>query len=63
MAVVEKVGWVLVAVFIFVSFHEFGHFCVARLLGGGGAKIFIGFCKTMYFFWARRFRNEYVVGG
>ena len=62
MAVVENVGWFLVAVFILVTFHELGHFSVARLLGVGVSKFSIGFGKTLYSFRARRSSTEYVLG-
>jgi len=62
MAVVENVGWFLVAVFILVTFHELGHFSVARLLGVGVSKFSIGFGKTLYSFRSRRSSTEYVLG-
>ena len=62
MAVVEHVGWFLVAVFILVTFHELGHFSVARLLGVGVSKFSIGFGKTLYSFRSRRSSTEYVLG-
>jgi regulator of sigma E protease len=43
MAAVENAGWFLVAVFILVTFHELGHFSVARLLGVGVSKFSVGF--------------------
>ena len=61
MAVVENVGWFLVAVFILVTFHELGHFSVARLLGVGVSKFSIGFGKTLYSFRSRRSGTEYVL--
>ena len=63
MAAVENVGWFLVAVFILVTFHELGHFSVARLLGVGVSKFSIGFGKTLYSFRSRRSSTEYVLGG
>ena len=62
MGVVENVGWFLVAVFILVTFHELGHFSVARLLGVGVSKFSIGFGKTLYSFRSRRSSTEYVLG-
>ena len=62
MALVENVGWFLVAVFILVTFHELGHFSVARLLGVGVSKFSIGFGKTLYSFRSRRSSTEYVLG-
>jgi regulator of sigma E protease len=62
MAAVENAGWFLVAVFILVSFHELGHFSVARLLGVGVSKFSIGFGKTLYSFRSRRSGTEYVLG-
>lgn len=62
MAAIENVGWFLVAVFILVTFHELGHFSVARLLGVGVSKFSIGFGKTLYSFRSRRSSTEYVLG-
>ena len=62
MAAAENVGWFLVAVFILVTFHELGHFSVARLLGVGVSKFSIGFGKTLYSFRSRRSSTEYVLG-
>ncbi len=62
MAVVENVVWFLVAVFILVTFHELGHFSVARLLGVGVSKFSVGFGKTLYSFRSRRSSTEYVLG-
>ena len=62
MAAVENVGWFLVAVFILVTFHELGHFSVARLLGVGVSKFSIGFGKTLYSYRSRRSSTEYVLG-
>ena len=38
----------LIAVAILVSFHEFGHFIVARWLGVRVLKFSIGFGKTIW---------------
>jgi len=62
MVAVENVGWFLVAVFILVTFHELGHFSVARVLGVGVSKFSIGFGKTLYSFRSRRSGTEYVLG-
>ena len=62
MAVVENAGWFLVAVFILVTFHELGHFSVARLLGVGVSKFSVGFGKTLYSYRSRRSGTEYVLG-
>ena len=62
MAAVENAGWFLVAVFILVTFHELGHFSVARLLGVGVSKFSVGFGKTLYSFRSRRSGTEYVLG-
>ena len=62
MAAVESAGWFLVAVFILVTFHELGHFSVARLLGVGVSKFSVGFGKTLYSFRSRRSGTEYVLG-
>jgi regulator of sigma E protease len=62
MVAVENVGWFLIAVFILVTFHELGHFSVARLLGVGVSKFSVGFGKTLYSFRSRRSGTEYVLG-
>ena len=62
MAAVENAGWFLIAVFILVTFHELGHFSVARLLGVGVSKFSVGFGKTLYSFRSRRSGTEYVLG-
>ncbi len=62
MAAVENAGWFLVAVFILVTFHELGHFSVARLLGVGVSKFSVGFGKPLYSFRSRRSGTEYVIG-
>ena len=62
MAAVENAGWFLVAVFILVTFHELGHFSVARLLGVGVSKFSVGFGKTLYSYRSRRSGTEYVLG-
>ena len=62
MAAVESAGWFLVAVFILVTFHELGHFSVARLLGVGVSKFSVGFGKTLYSYRSRRSGTEYVLG-
>ncbi len=62
MAVIENIGWFLVAVFILVTFHELGHFSVARLLGVGVSKFSIGFGKALYSFRSQRSGTEYVLG-
>ena len=62
MVAVENAGWFLVAVFILVTFHELGHFSVARLFGVGVSKFSIGFGKTLYSFRSRRSGTEYVLG-
>jgi len=62
MVAVENAGWFLIAVFILVTFHELGHFSVARLLGVGVSKFSVGFGKTLYSFRSRRSGTEYVLG-
>ncbi|HIM05703.1 MAG TPA: RIP metalloprotease RseP [Gammaproteobacteria bacterium] len=62
MGAVENAGWFLVAVFILVTFHELGHFSVARLLGVGVSKFSVGFGKTLYSYRSRRSGTEYVLG-
>ena len=62
MVAVENAGWFLIAVFILVTFHELGHFSVARLLGVGVSKFSVGFGKTLYSYRSRRSGTEYVLG-
>jgi regulator of sigma E protease len=62
MEFVENVIWFFVAVFILVTFHELGHFGVARLLGVGVSKFSVGFGKPLYSFRSRRSGTEYVIG-
>jgi len=62
MVAFENAGWFLIAVFILVTFHELGHFSVARLLGVGVSKFSVGFGKTLYSFRSRRSGTEYVLG-
>ena len=62
MEFVENVIWFFVAVFILVTFHELGHFGVARLLGVGVSKFSVGFGKPLYSFRSRRSGTEYVSG-
>ena len=61
MVAVENIGWFLVAVFILVTFHELGHFSVARLFGVGVSKFSIGFGRALYSFRSRRSGTEYVL--
>ena len=62
MVAVENIGRFLVAVFILVTFHELGHFSVARFLGVGVSKFSVGFGKALYTFRSKRSGTEYVLG-
>jgi regulator of sigma E protease len=52
----------LIAVAILVSFHEFGHFIVARWLGVRVLKFSIGFGKTIWSWKKTPVGTEYAVG-
>jgi len=53
--------WLLVTLGILVTFHEFGHFWVARRCGVRVLRFSVGFGKAL---WSRRSRDgvEYVIG-
>jgi len=55
-----SIWWLLVALGLLITFHEFGHFWVARRTGVRVLKFSIGFGKTL---WSRKGRDgtEYVI--
>jgi regulator of sigma E protease len=58
--ILGSIWWLLVALGLLITFHEFGHFWVARKLGVRVLKFSIGFGRTL---WSRRGADgvEYVV--
>ena len=58
--VLGSIWWLLVALGVLVTFHEFGHFWVARRLGVRVLRFSVGFGKPL---WSRRSADgtEYVV--
>jgi regulator of sigma E protease len=58
--VLGSIWWLLVALGVLVTFHEFGHFWVARRLGVRVLRFSVGFGKAI---WSRRGKDdtEYVV--
>jgi regulator of sigma E protease len=54
--------WFLVALGVLVTFHEFGHFYVARRCGVKVLRFSVGFGKPLYS-WRDRSGTEYVVAG
>ncbi len=58
--VVGSIWWLLVALGLLITFHEFGHFLIARLLGVRVLKFSIGFGKAL---WSRKGRDgtEYAI--
>jgi len=55
-----SIWWLLVTLGVLITFHEFGHFWVARKLGVGVLRFSIGFGKPL---WSRQGKDgtEYVV--
>ena len=55
-----SIWWLLVALGLLITFHEFGHFWVARRMGVRVLKFSIGFGKTL---WSRKGRDgtEYII--
>jgi len=55
-----SIWWLLVALGLLITFHEFGHYWVARRMGVRVLKFSIGFGKTL---WSRKGRDgtEYVI--
>ncbi len=58
--VLGSIWWLLVALGLLITFHEFGHFWVARRMGVRVLKFSVGFGKTL---WSRTGRDgtEYVI--
>jgi len=58
--ILGSIWWLLVALGLLVTFHEFGHYWVARRMGVRVLKFSIGFGKTL---WSRMGRDgtEYVI--
>ena len=52
----------LIAVAILVSFHEFGHFIVARWLGVRVLRFSVGFGRTLWRWQKDENSTEYVIG-
>ena len=48
MEILNNVLFFLIAIAVLVSFHEFGHFIVARWLGVRVLKFSVGFGKTIW---------------
>ena len=55
-----SIWWLLVALGLLITFHEFGHFWVARRMGVRVLKFSVGFGRTL---WSRTGKNgtEYVI--
>ena len=58
--VLGSIWWLLVALGLLITFHEFGHFWVARRMGVRVLKFSVGFGKTL---WSKTGRDgtEYVI--
>jgi regulator of sigma E protease len=58
--VLGSIWWLLVALGLLITFHEFGHFWVARKLGVRVLRFSVGFGKAL---WTRRGADhtEYVI--
>ena len=52
----------LIAVAILVSFHEFGHFIVARWMGVRVLRFSVGFGRTLWRWQKNENSTEYVIG-
>lgn len=62
MEVLNNALFFLIAVAVLVSFHEFGHFIVARWLGVRVLKFSVGFGKTIWRWQKAPTGTEYAVG-
>jgi len=62
MDLINNILFFLIAVAVLVSFHEFGHFIVARWLGVRVLKFSIGFGKTIWCWRKTPTGTEYAVG-
>ncbi len=58
--IIGSIWWLLVTLGVLITFHEFGHFWVARKLGVGVLKFSVGFGKPL---WSRRGKDntEYII--
>jgi regulator of sigma E protease len=58
--IIGSIWWLLVTLGVLITFHEFGHFWVARKLGVGVLKFSVGFGKPL---WSRRGKGntEYII--
>ena len=62
MEILNNVLFFLIAIAVLVSFHEFGHFIVARWLGVRVLKFSVGFGKTIWRWQRAPTETEYAVG-
>ncbi len=62
MEILNNALFFLIAVAVLVSFHEFGHFIVARWLGVRVLKFSVGFGKTIWRWQKSPTETEYAVG-
>ena len=60
--VIQNAMWFFVAVFVLVTFHEFGHFAVGRLFGVGVLKFSIGFGRPLVKWRSKKSGTEYIIG-
>jgi len=58
--IIGSIWWLLVTLGLLITFHEFGHFWVARKLGVGVLKFSVGFGRGL---WSRRGKGntEYII--
>ena len=58
--IVGSIWWLLVTLGVLITFHEFGHFWVARKLGVGVLKFSVGFGRPL---WSHRGKDntEYII--
>lgn len=58
--ILGSIWWLLVTLGVLITFHEFGHFWVARKLGVGVLKFSVGFGRPL---WSRRGKDntEYII--
>ena len=62
MSLVTNLGFFLLAVAVLVSFHEFGHFIVARWMGVRVLKFSVGFGRTVWRWQTNPDTTEYAIG-
>ena len=60
--VIQNAMWFLVAVFVLVTFHEFGHFAVGRLFGVGVLKFSVGCGRPLAKWRSTKSGTEYILG-